>query len=60
MRRDTSKEDGRAVRVSLTPDGQRLAGLLTEEIGDLITPMTGSLSRADQIRLGILLNKMLR
>lgn len=60
MRRDTSKEDRRAVRVSFTPDGQRLAGLLTEEIGDLITPMTGSLSRADQIRLGILLNKMLR
>ncbi len=60
VRRDTSKEDGRAVRVSLTPDGRRLAGLLTEELGDLITPMTGSLSRADQIRLGILLDKMLR
>ncbi len=60
VRRDTSNEDGRAVRVSLTPDGQRLASLLTEEIGDLITPMTGSLSRTDQARLGILLSKMLR
>jgi len=59
VRRDTSNEDGRAVRVSLTPDGQRLASLLTEEIGDLITPMTRNLSRADQTRLGILLSKML-
>ncbi len=59
VRRDASNEDGRAVLVSLTPDGQRLASLLTEEISDLITPMTCSLSRADEIRLGILLNKML-
>ena len=60
VRRDTSNEDGRAIRVSLTPDGQRLASLLTEEIGDLIMPMTRSLSQADQTRLGILLSKMLR
>ena len=40
VRRDTSSDDGRAVRVRLTPDGQRLARLLTEEIGGLITPMT--------------------
>ncbi len=59
VRRDASNEDGRAVLVSLTPDGQCLASLLTEEIGDLITPMTRSLSPADQTRLGILLNKML-
>ena len=60
VRRDTSNEDGRAIRVSLTSDGQRLASLLTEEIGDLIMPMTRSLSQADQTRLGILLSKMLR
>ena len=60
VRRDTRNEDGRAIRVSLTPDGQRLASLLTEEIGDLIMPMTRSLSQADQTRLGILLSKMLR
>jgi len=59
VRRDTSNEDGRAVRVSLTSDGQRFASLLTEEIGDLITPMTRSLSPADQKRLSMLLNKML-
>ena len=59
VRRDTSNEDGRAVRVSLTSDGQRFASLLTEEIGDLITPMTRSLSPADQKRLSVLLNKML-
>lgn len=59
VRRDTSDEDGRAVRVSLTPDGQRLAGLLTEEIGDLIAPMTHRLGAADQKRLGVLLTKML-
>jgi DNA-binding MarR family transcriptional regulator len=59
VRRDTSSEDGRAVQVSLTPDGQRLAGLLTEEIGDLIGPMTHSLGPADQKRLSVLLNKVL-
>jgi DNA-binding MarR family transcriptional regulator len=59
VRRDTSDEDGRAVRVSLTPDGQRLATLLTGEIGDLIRPMTRSLSPADAKRLSMLLNKVL-
>jgi DNA-binding MarR family transcriptional regulator len=32
VRRNTSSDDGRAIRVSFTPDGQRLARLLTEEI----------------------------
>jgi len=59
VRRNASKEDGRAVRVSLTPDGQRLAGLGAEEISDIITPMTRGLSLADQQRLGVLLNRML-
>lgn len=59
VRRDASHEDGRAVRVSLTPDGQRLARLGAEEVGGLITPMTRSLSPADQKRLGVLLSKML-
>jgi DNA-binding MarR family transcriptional regulator len=58
VRRDISSDDGRAVRVSLTPDGQRLASLLTEEISGLITPMTCSLSTADQKRLSTLLNKV--
>lgn len=59
VRRDASNEDGRSVRVSLTPDGQRLASLLTGEIGDLIRPMTRSLSPAEQKRLSALLSKML-
>ena len=59
VRRDTSSDDGRAVRVSLTPDGQRLASLLAEQIGGLITPMTGRLGSADQQRLSVLLHRML-
>jgi DNA-binding MarR family transcriptional regulator len=59
VRRDTSDEDKRAVRLSLTPDGQRLAGVLTEKIGALIAPMTGRLTPADRKRLSALLNKML-
>jgi DNA-binding MarR family transcriptional regulator len=59
VRRDTSSDDGRAVRVSFTPDGQRLARELTDEIGALIAPMTGGLSSAEQKRLGVLLNRLL-
>lgn len=59
VRRDTSNEDGRAVRVSLTPDGQRLASRLTAEISGLIAPLTRNLSATDQKRLGTLLTKML-
>jgi DNA-binding MarR family transcriptional regulator len=59
VRRDISSDDGRAVRVSLTADGQRLAGLLTDEVGRLLAPMTRSLSPADQKRLSTLLNKLL-
>jgi DNA-binding MarR family transcriptional regulator len=59
VRRDGSADDGRAVRVSFTPDGQRLARILTDEIGGLIEPMTRNLAPADQKRLGTLLNKLL-
>jgi DNA-binding MarR family transcriptional regulator len=59
VRRETSSDDGRAVRVSLGPGGQRLASLLTEEIGGLIAPMTSNLSPADQNRLSVLLNRLL-
>jgi DNA-binding MarR family transcriptional regulator len=59
VRRDISSDDGRAVRVSLTPDGQRLASLLTEEISGLISPMTRGLSPADQKRLSTLLTRVL-
>jgi DNA-binding MarR family transcriptional regulator len=59
VRKDTSSDDGRAVRVSLTLDGQRLASLLTGEISGLIRPMTRSLSSADQKRLSALLARLL-
>ena len=59
VRRAASGDDGRAVRVSLTHDGQRLAALLTGEIGDLITPVTSHLSPAEQKRLATLLTRML-
>jgi len=59
VRRDASSEDGRAVRVSLTPAGQRLARLGATEIGDLMMPMTRGLNPAEQKRLATLLDKML-
>jgi DNA-binding MarR family transcriptional regulator len=59
VRRDASSHDGRAVRVSLTPDGQRFATQLTGEIGGLLAPVGRNLSATDQKRLGTLLNKML-
>jgi DNA-binding MarR family transcriptional regulator len=59
VRRDASSDDGRAVQVGLTPEGQRLAQQLTEEVFALITPMTRGLSAADQRRLGALLSKLL-
>jgi len=59
VRRDASSEDGRAVRVSLTPAGQRLASLGAGEIGDLITAMTRDLSPADRTRLSVLLGRLL-
>jgi DNA-binding MarR family transcriptional regulator len=59
VRRDPSSDDGRTVRLSLTPDGRHLAGLGAEEVATLIAPMTGSLTSADQKRLGMLLDRML-
>jgi DNA-binding MarR family transcriptional regulator len=59
VRRDPSRDDGRAVRLSLTPDGRHLARLGAEEVAALMAPMTGSLTSADQKRLGILLHRML-
>lgn len=59
VRRDASEKDGRAVRVALTPDGRRLAGVVTEEVADLIAPMARGLGQADRKRLGGLLAKLL-
>jgi DNA-binding MarR family transcriptional regulator len=59
VRRDTSSDDGRAVRVGLTPRGKRLATVLTEQASGLLTPLTGRLGRADQKRLSTLLKRVL-
>jgi DNA-binding MarR family transcriptional regulator len=60
VQRDASEDDGRAVRVSLTPDGRRLASVGAREIGELLEPMTGQLSQAERNRLSALLGKLLR
>jgi DNA-binding MarR family transcriptional regulator len=59
VRRDSSSDDGRAVRVSLTAEGQVLAAVLTDEIGALIAPMTSRLTTTEQNRLSTLLTRLL-
>lgn len=59
VRRDASEKDGRAVRVALTSDGRRLAGVVAEEVADLIAPMARGLGQADRKRLGGLLARLL-
>ncbi|WP_328321587.1 MarR family transcriptional regulator [Kribbella sp. NBC_00382] len=59
VRRTASKDDARAVHVSLTPAGHRLAATLTVEIADALAPLTAKLPPAEQKRLGILLAKLL-
>lgn len=58
VRRLASSDDGRAVRVSLTADGRRLARVLTAEIGALIAPLTEHLSPTEQKRLSSLLMRL--
>lgn len=59
VRRDASEKDGRAVRVALTPDGRRLAGVITEKVADLLTPMIRGLAPADRRRLGGVLARLI-
>jgi DNA-binding MarR family transcriptional regulator len=59
VQRTASRSDGRAVQVSLTPDGHRLADRVGGEVAGLIAPMTGALTTAEQKRLTQLLGKML-
>src|ERR1700753_2170164 len=59
VRRTSSVEDGRAVRVSLTAQGRRLARRVTAEVGGLVSPMTDVLSPADQKRLATLLSRLI-
>jgi MarR family transcriptional regulator, lower aerobic nicotinate degradation pathway regulator len=52
-------DDGRSVRVSLTPEAQGLATVVITEIGELTAPLTGGLNSSDQKRLTSLLGKVL-
>ena len=57
--RTASRSDGRAVQVSLTPEGRRLAAQVTGEVAGLIAPLTSVLTVGEQRRLTQLLGKML-
>ncbi len=59
VRRDVSETDARAVRVSLTPDGQRLAEAGAAEVAAQLAPMAAALTPADRARLTSLLAKVL-
>jgi len=59
VRREASTEDARAVRLSLTRDGQRLAGVLAARVADLLDPTVNRLKPAEQQRLSTLLTALL-
>ncbi len=58
VRRDGTADDGRAVRVSLTPQGRELARQMIDEIAGVIVPLINRLGAADQKRLGVLLDRL--
>ena len=51
--------DGRSVRVTLTESAGALAREIAAAVGDRLTPLTGTLSIAEQKRLTALLTKAL-
>ncbi|MFD0021332.1 MarR family winged helix-turn-helix transcriptional regulator [Streptomyces sp. NPDC058382] len=51
VERAPSPYDGRAVLVTLTPDGRQLAERCTDEIGRRVTALTGELSAGQRARL---------
>ncbi|WP_328648709.1 MarR family transcriptional regulator [Amycolatopsis sp. NBC_00348] len=59
VRREASEDDGRAVRVGLTEEAQRLARKLEAEVAGLLAPLTRDLTPAERTRLGTLLGRML-
>jgi len=59
LERVPSASDGRAVEVSLSPDGAALAERLYGHIGRSLSPLTGKLAPAEQRRLQTLLERML-
>lgn len=59
VRKATDDADGRSVRVSLTTDARRIEKRVIGQIGELMVPLTGRLSDAEQQRLTGLLMKTL-
>jgi len=59
VRKTGHPDDGRSVRVSLTPEAQRLAASIIAEIGALTAPLTGRLNSSEQRRITALLTKVL-
>jgi DNA-binding MarR family transcriptional regulator len=59
VQRTSSRDDGRAVRVSLSPDGRRLAEIVTAEVGDLMAPMLDRLTAIEGTLLRSLLHQLL-
>jgi DNA-binding MarR family transcriptional regulator len=59
LRRTPNPIDGRAVDVFLSKQGMELADRGATQIAESLSPMTGTLSRADTHRLTTLLTQML-
>lgn len=59
LERVRNPADGRAVDVRISPDGAELAERLYTRVARSLTPMTSTLTRADQRRLRTLLENML-
>jgi DNA-binding MarR family transcriptional regulator len=58
VRRVASPDDGRAVRVALTPEGRALAQTVEAEVRESVAAIAGGLPAADQRRLGALLTSL--
>ena len=58
VRRETSGEDARAVRLSLTAQGHRLADEAAARITGLLDPMTSRLTSAERAQLAVLLARL--
>jgi DNA-binding MarR family transcriptional regulator len=59
LERVRNPADGRAVDVRISPAGGELAGRIYAEVARSLSPMTSTLTRADQRRLQTLLEYML-
>ena len=59
FRRNNTREDGRAVQVSLTPAAEQVAAQLIGEISAALGPMIGRLRPSDGRRLTGLLESLL-